>query len=122
MNFCNRFLAACVLLPISACTTLETTIVDVWQQIRGTRSTVTVEFFHDGMVTALKESHTEGAFGEATQATGNYAFLDEDRVEFDFKIAALLAGSTIMRVAISRDELTLTPTPNGVTTRYRKAH
>ena len=119
----HRLVAASVGLLLSACSaTPDEAIVGTWQQTGGTRSTLTMEFANDGTVTALKESRMEAAFGERTHATGRYVFLDDNRVEFDFEITALLAGSTIMQVAISRDELTLTATPNGVPSRYRRTH
>ena len=123
MSVRNRLVAASVALLLSACAAPpDEAIVGTWQQTGGTRSTVAVEFFNDGTVTARKESRVEGAVGETTHATGRYAFLDDTRVEVDFAITALLAGSTIMQVAIIRDELTLTATPTGVSTRYRKTH
>lgn len=86
----------------------EKAIVGAWIQPDGDR---VIEFFAEGTVSFS---------AEGTSFTGNYKFLDRERVRLDFAGLGAVAGPAIMSVQFAGQDLVLTD-QKGEAIRYRHA-
>lgn len=98
-----------VLVGLSGCgKSAKKTIIGRWKEVGGTQ---TIEFFKDGTVTVVDK-------GEPP-LTGDYRFIDENRIRMDLKGLGELLGPVIAEISASKDEITLTA-PDGKIEKYRK--
>jgi hypothetical protein len=97
-----------VALVTSACSgSLESQIVGKWNGAGGS-----VEFFRDGTLISL---------GGLLPASGRYSFVEQDRVRMQLDGLGSVLGPIMARVAISGDELTLTPESPAPPIKLRRA-
>jgi len=110
-----------VVLLLSACATSHTAVLGVWLESGRASSVRTIEFFEGGALRMVDEHLTEEAFGEVSQETGTYEWVDEARMTVDLDGLASVAGATLMTVSIAADDLTLTQ-PDGTALSFQRAH
>jgi len=98
-----------ILIGLAGCGKSEKeSIVGKWQEVDGTQI---IEFFKDGTV-IVKDK------GDPT-LTGDYRFLDDNRIRMDLKGLGELFGPIIAEVSRSKSEFTLTA-PDGEIEKYRR--
>lgn len=85
----------------------EAAIIGKWDEIDGTE---TIEFFKDGTITVDDKGMSFG---------GDYKFIDNDRIRIELGGLGALAGPMIVKVSISKDELSLT-TSDGDIDKYQR--
>lgn len=83
----------------------EELIIGKWGEIGGTEI---MEFFRGGTVSVVSGGMSMG---------GNYQFLNDDRIRFEFGGLGALAGPMVYRVSITKNQLYLTD-PKGDVSRY----
>jgi|GEM_PF-814407 len=101
---------ACIMASLASCSSKpEDAIVGKWSEIDGTE---TLEFFKDGTVSVVDKGTTR---------TGDYRFIEKDRMRLQLGGLGILAGpiDVVAKVSISKDELTLT-LAGGDVGKYRK--
>jgi hypothetical protein len=86
----------------------EEALLGKWQNI-GHKETI--EFFKDGSVNFLSDDHSPMG--------GDYKIIDDSHVRMSLGGFAGLAGPTVWKFSVSRDQLTLT-LPDGTVALYRK--
>ncbi len=100
--FCSLFLYACASLP-------ENAIVGRWSAVDGSGDTV---FSRNGAITAIEKNKSELVIGSYEFVAENKLSLNSNGKDPDFK-------STVVTVAISNNEMTMT-SPQGKSEKYRR--
>jgi hypothetical protein len=99
-----------ILVGLAGCgKSTEESIVGKWKQVDGTQ---TIEFFKDGTVRIIDK-------GEPA-VTGDYRFIDNNRIRMDFKGIGELFGAVIAEYQPKEDEIVLT-NPMGKIEKYRRS-
>lgn len=99
-----------LLVPLSGCgKSGKAGIVGKWKEVDGTQ---TIEFFKDGTVTTVDK-------GEPP-LTGNYKFIESNRIRMEFTGIGELLGAVIAEYKPKENEIVLT-NPMGKIERYKRA-
>jgi hypothetical protein len=93
------------LLSLISCSNTEKAILGKWES--GAES---MEFFKDGTVSVVSGGMSLG---------GTYKFVDDERVKIDLSGFGALAGPLVLKVKVSRNNLTVTNSKGNVSTYQR---
>lgn len=103
----SLFIVLMVFFLFPSSSNAKNAILGKWEETDGTE---TIEFFRDGTVNIVDKGRL---------IAGGYRFIDDDRLRLDLGGLGALAGSMILKVSVSGNELILT-NPQGEVSRYRR--